>query len=400
MAMEKVEGGITAVKGVEAAGVYCGIKKNGQKDLALLYCPEPAQAAGVFTRNRFKAPPLLVTEKHIKHPVRAVVINSGNANACTGDQGMRDAIATAEIAAEKLNIAPQEVLVSSTGVIGVFLPVEHIAKGIESAVPALSPQGGNDAAHAIMTTDTVPKESACRVLSEAGSFTVGGMAKGAGMICPDMATLLGFIYTDLQIERASLQKILNRAVEYSFNLVTVDGDTSTNDMVLLVSTGASKIKVAEGTPLWEDFEKALFQVCQDLAYRIVSDGEGVTKVIRLEITGSPDYQTARTLSRAVLNSCLVKTAFFGEDANWGRIITAMGYSGAEFNPSKVDIFLGDVQVTNRGTGVIFDEVKAKDVLKNREIPVFIHLHSGDQKITAFGCDLSYDYVTINSDYRS
>ena len=400
MVMEKVDGGVTAVQGVEAAGVYCGIKKNGEKDLALLYCLEPAQAAGVFTRNRFKAPPLLLTEKHIKNPVRAVVINSGNANACTGDQGMRDALTTAEITAGKLNVAAHEVLVSSTGVIGVFLPVERIAKGVEKAVSVLSHQGGNDAARAIMTTDTVPKESAYQVQSEGGLFTVGGMAKGSGMICPDMATMLGFIYTDLEIEKASLQKILTRAVEHSFNLVTVDGDTSTNDMVLLLSTGASKIRADEGTPLWEDFEKALFQVCQDLAYRIVSDGEGVTKVIRLVINGAPDYQAARTLSRAILNSCLVKTAFFGEDANWGRIITAMGYSGAEFDPSRVDIFLGNVQVTSRGTGVIFDEEKAKDVLKEREIPVFIHLNSGDQDITAFGCDLSYDYVTINSDYRS
>jgi len=299
-----------------------------------------------------------------------------------------------------LGIAPAEVLVSSTGVIGVYLPMDRMAQGVDKAVDSLSNTGGNDAACAIMTTDTVPKESAYTVDSGGHSFTVGGMAKGSGMICPDMATMLAFIYTDLDISREGLQKALNRVVEQSFNLVTVDGDTSTNDMVLLLSTGASGIKVEEEAPLWADFENALFQVCQDLAYRIVSDGEGVTKVIRLSVKGASDYQVARTLARAVLNSCLVKTAFFGEDANWGRIITAMGYSGAEFNPSKVDIFLGDVQVTDQGAGVVFDEDKAKKVLQQREVPVLIDLHSGSQEITAFGCDLSYEYVTINSDYRS
>ncbi len=402
MKMEKIPGGVTAVSGVEAAGVHCGIKKNKEKDLALLYYPRPARAAGVFTRNLFKAPPLQVTRDHLQNPVRAVVINSGNANACTGEQGRQDALATTQLVAEKLQVPAEEVLVSSTGVIGVYLPMGQLARGVEEAVLRLSPsmESGYDAARAIMTTDTVPKEAAYRVQLDSVYFTVGGMAKGAGMICPDMATLLGFICTDLDLSRDALQVALRWAVERSFNVITVDGDTSTNDMVLLVSTGISGIKVEPGTSLWESFREALFQVCQELSYRIVSDGEGVTKVIRLVVQGAPDYQTARTLSRAVLNSCLVKTAFFGEDANWGRLITAMGYSGAAFDPSAVDIFLGDVQVTRQGTGVIFDETRAKKVLEKREIPVFIHLHAGEEELTSYGCDLSYDYVTINSDYRS
>ncbi len=386
--------------GVEAAGLHCGIKKNGDKDLALLYCPAPARAAGVFTRNRFQAPPLRVTQAHLPGSVRAVLINSGNANACTGEQGLQDALSAARMVAERLQLLTEEVLVSSTGVIGVYLPMDCLARGIQEAALKLSPQGGSDAARAIMTTDTVPKETAYRVELDSASFTVGGMAKGSGMICPDLATMLAFIFTDLDIPGEALQDILQRAVEHTFNLLTVDGDTSTNDMVLLLSTGASKRKAAEGTSLWAAFEKALFQVCQDLSYSIVSDGEGVTKVIRLVVRGAPDYQTARTLSRAVLNSSLVKTAFFGEDANWGRIITAMGYSGAEFDPATVDIYLGNVQVTNRGSGVVFDEERAKKVLEKREVPVLIDLHAGDREITALGCDLSHEYVSINSDYRS
>ncbi len=402
MKMEKISGGLTAVPGVEAAGVHCGIKKNGEKDLALLYYPRPARAAGVFTRNLFKAPPLQVTRDHLQNNVRAVVINSGNANACTGEQGRQDALETTRLVAERLQVSPQEVLVSSTGVIGVYLPMGKLARGVEEAVTRLSPslESGHDAAQAIMTTDTVPKETAYKIQLDSACFTVGGMAKGAGMICPDMATLLGFVCTDLDLSREALQEALQGAVRRTFNVITVDGDTSTNDMVLLVSTGTSGIKVEPGTFLWEGFQEALLQVCQELSFRIVSDGEGVTKVIRLVVQGAPDYQTARTLSRAILNSCLVKTAFFGEDANWGRLITAMGYSGAVFDPAAVEIFLGDVQVTRQGTGVIFDETRAKKVLEKREIPIYIHLHAGEEELTSFGCDLSYDYVTINSDYRS
>lgn len=399
--IEKIKGGITAVGGLEAAGVSCGIKKNGNKDLALLFCPEPVSAAGVFTTNRFKAPPLLVTEKHLKNPIRAVVINSGNANACTGEQGYKDALTTCRLVAEKLGLKAEEVLVSSTGVIGVYLPMEKIARGIEQAVANLSRDGGKDAALAIMTTDTVPKEVALKVTVGERSFVLAGMAKGSGMICPDLATMLAFIATDLRVKKGAMLRALKEAVAHSFNLITVDGDTSTNDLVLLLSTGNTQQEaIDERDFLWGAFQEALLKVCRELARMIVLDGEGATKLIRLVIRGASDYNSARKLSRAILNSCLVKTAFFGEDANWGRIITAMGYSGVDFYPERVDIYLGEVQVTAKGTGLVFDEERAKAVLRQREVPIFIDLHMGETEITALGCDLSYDYVTINSAYRS
>jgi glutamate N-acetyltransferase/amino-acid N-acetyltransferase len=253
-----------------------------------------------------------------------------------------------------------------------------------------------------MTTDTVSKESACCVEDErsGASFTIAGMAKGSGMICPDMATMLAFIFTDVKMEREQLQKALVRAVAYSFNIITVDGDTSTNDMVILLANGASGVEVTEGGRLWEAFNQALLHVCRNLAYKIVADGEGATKVIKLTVKGAPDYPTGRKLARAVLNSSLVKAAFFGEDANWGRIITALGYTEAEFYPELVDIFLGAVQVAASGKGLIFDELQARQVLAQAEIPVVIDLHMGSEEVTAWGCDLSYEYVKINSAYRS
>ncbi len=398
--LEKVRGGITAVRGFEAAGVHCGLKKNGENDLAMLYSREPAVAAGVFTTNKFKAAPLYVTEKHICHPVRAIVINSGIANACTGEQGLADALNTAESTAGELGVRKEEVLVASTGVIGVYLPLEKIARGITLAAQNLSPQGGEEAAQAIMTTDTKIKESACRVAAGEKSFMLAGMAKGAGMICPDMATMLAFLATDVQIKREALQRALSRAVERSFNLITVDGDTSTNDMVVLLANGAAGLEIEEGGPLWETFNRALLQVCRELAYLIVADGEGATKVIKLRVKGAPDDQVARKLARTILNSPLVKTAFFGEDANWGRIVTAMGYTDAHFDPGRVDVFFGPAQVVAGGKGLLFDELQVKEVLSQAEIPVLVDLHLGTAEVTAWGCDLSYDYVKINSAYRS
>lgn len=398
--MEKIPGGICVTGGIQAAGVSCGLKKNGDKDLALIFSQKPATAAGVFTKNKFRAAPLLLTEKHLQNPIRAVVVNSGNANACTGEQGAKDALTMAEITARELNIRTEEVLVSSTGVIGVYLPMDKLAAGIKLAAADLSPQGGGAAARAIMTTDTVPKEYACRVTTKEGSFHVAGMAKGSGMICPDMATMLGFLVTDAQVEKDLLQKALREAVKHSFNLITVDGDTSTNDMVILISTGTARQTIGEGGPLWPIFQEAVTRVCQELAAMIVADGEGATKVIKLTIKGIPGYETGRGLARAILNSLLVKTAIFGEDANWGRIITAMGYSGIDFLPELVDIYLGDLQVTAAGKGLRFDEAEAKKILSQREISILVDLHLGPEAITALGCDLSYEYVTINSSYRS
>lgn len=400
--METLTGGITAVNGVEAAGISCGLKKNGEKDLALLRCTEAATAAGVFTTNKFKAPPLLVTEQHLEGTVRAVVINSGIANACTAEQGFLDARAMAALTAKDLGLQAKEVLVASTGVIGVYLPMDKLASGIELAASRLSPNGGSDAAEAIMTTDTVVKECAYRFIPGAGQqpFVIGGMAKGSGMICPDMATMLAFIATDLNVERESLQDALREAVNHSFNLISVDGDTSTNDLVLLLAAGRAQPQLDKKSALWPAFTKALGHLCRELAYKVVADGEGVTKVIKLTVKGAPDYETGRRLARSVLNSNLVKTAFFGEDANWGRIITAMGYSGVDFYPERVNIYLGDVQVTDGGKGLIFDERAAKAVLMQSEIPVLIDLEMGPAEITAWGNDLSYEYIKINAAYRS
>ena len=403
LSMENILGGITAVDGFEAAGVACGLKKNGEKDFALLFCREPAAAAAVFTTNKFKAPPLLITEQHLGGTVRAVAINSGIANACTGEQGMDDARKTASLVGEKLGLQAEEVLVASTGVIGFYLPIDKIAAGVEQAASRLSPDGGRDAAQAIMTTDTVIKESAVRFFPGEGQqpFVIAGMAKGSGMICPDMATMLAFLTTDLNVEKELLQEALLEAVAHSFNLISVDGDTSTNDMVLLLAGGGTMPnKIDKESPLWPVFQKALAHVCRELAYKVVADGEGVTKVIKLTVRGAADYDMARRLARSVLNSSLVKTAFFGEDANWGRIITAMGYAGVDFIPERVNIFLGDVQVTDGGRGLVFDEVAAKAVLKQAEVPVLIDLKLGNTEITAWGNDLSHEYININSDYRS
>jgi len=402
--LEKIEGGITAISGIQAAGVSCGIKKDNLDDLALIYCSRPAACAGVFTTNKFKAAPLMVTEKHLANPIRALVVNSGNANACTGEQGLEDALATAQIAAGCLGLQKEEVLVSSTGVIGQYLPMEKLSAGIEKAASLLSSSGGGAAARAIMTTDTFPKESAYRVSLEGKeelSFRIAGMAKGSGMICPDMATMLAFLFTDLELEKSFLQEALREAVKRSFNVISIDGDTSTNDMVLLFScAGAERFPAKEEDALKEAFCQALLHLCRDLSTQLVADGEGAGKVIRLTVQGAPDYAAGRKIARAVLNSTLVKTAFFGEDANWGRIITAMGYSGADFEPRLVDVFLGDLQVASAGRGLSFDEQKAREILQKAEIPVLIHLHMGEEELVAWGCDLSYDYIKINSSYRS
>lgn len=402
--LEKIEGGITAIPGIQAAGISCGIKKNNLDDLALIYFSHPAACAGVFTTNKFKAAPLLITEKHLANPIRALVVNSGNANACTGRQGLKDALATAQIAASCLGLQKEEVLVSSTGVIGQYLPMEKITFGIKKAASILSSSGGSDAARAIMTTDTFPKEKAYSVSIEGKehlSFKIAGMAKGSGMICPDMATMLAFLFTDLKLEKDFLQEALREAVKRSFNVISVDGDTSTNDMVLLFScAGTKRFPEKEEGALKDAFQRGLLHLCRDLAVQLVKDGEGAGKVIRLTVQGARDYASARKIARAVLNSALVKTAFFGEDANWGRIITAMGYSGADFDPHLVDVFLGDLQVAAAGRGLSFNETLARKILQESEISVLIHLHMGEEELIAWGCDLSYDYIKINSSYRS
>jgi glutamate N-acetyltransferase/amino-acid N-acetyltransferase len=394
--------GITAVQGIKAAAVHCGLKKR-RRDLALICSMHECAAAGVFTRNRVQAAPVKLCRDGIAGPIRAVVVNSGNANACTGEAGMQSARRMAALTAVSLGLSPAQVLVCSTGVIGKQLPMDRVERGIVKAAAALSdePKAGREAAGAILTTDTVTKEVAYRGSLGGVTFHLAGMAKGSGMICPDMATMLAFLFTDLSISRPLLQRLFQEAVDRTFNLITIDGDTSTNDTALLLANGAAGApEITAGSHLCGDFARLIEEACRDLACQIVADGEGITKVITLTLRGAPDPLSARTLARAVLNSPLVKTAFYGEDANWGRILAALGYAGVDFDPSGVDIFLGPLQVAAKGEAVAFRESEARSILQQKEIPVLVDLNAGNFTLTAWGSDLSHNYVSINSNYRT
>lgn len=403
-----VDGGVTAPQGFAASGVSAGIKQSNKKDMALVYASKPCSAAGVFTQNLVKAAPVLLNMEHLKQTngkAQAIIINSGNANACTGEQGNRDALTMARLTGEKLGIPPQEVLVASTGVIGQLMPMDKIAAGIELAVAGLSETGGSDAAQAIMTTDTVPKEIAVTFSLEGKEVTIGAMAKGSGMIHPNMATMLCFITTDVAVETASLKQALKTAVDATFNMLTVDGDTSTNDLVLIMANGqAGDEELTAESDGYQDFVEALTYVCRDLTRKIAGDGEGATKLLEVQVKNAPSLHDARLVAKGVASSNLVKTALFGEDANWGRIICAAGYSGAQFDPDKVDIFLkssvGELQTAAQGAGISFEEEQAALILKEKEIIFILDLHAGDAEATAYSCDLSYDYVKINADYRT
>ncbi len=394
--------GVTAAAGFQAAGISGGIK-NCKKDLALVFSENEAVAAGVFTSNLVQAAPVRQCKENLEYPIRAILVNSGNANACTGDQGEKDVRTMASDTAAALQEETGKVLVCSTGVIGEPLPMDRVSSGI-AKLPAVLEAGEKadlDAAEAIMTTDTKVKMSAYRCLLPAGEFTIGGMAKGSGMICPNMATMLAFMTTDVKIERPLLQKMFSEAADRSFNVITVDGDTSTNDTALILANGAAAgVEVEEGNQYYEPFKDALELVCQELALQIVEDGEGLTKLITLKIINAPDEAGARIMARTILNSPLVKTAFYGEDANWGRIIAALGYAGVYFDPRLVDIFIGPYQVAENGGSVKFSEEKMKTVLQKRDIEVVINLKLGKADVTAWGTDLSHEYININADYRS
>ena len=398
------EGGITSPRGFQAAGAYCGIKKdNGvNKDISLLFSEKPAAAAGTFTQNLYRAAPVELCRERLKNPIQAIIINSGNANACVGSNGYDDALEMGRQTARKLDVPEDSVLVASTGVIGERLPLDNIRSGIEKVASNLnnSQEAGDDAGRGILTTDTAIKKSAYRSTVNGVTFTVGGMAKGSGMICPNMATMLAYITTDLSMDREVLQESLQKAVCHSFNLVTVDGDTSTNDMAVVLANGASGEVLEKDTSAHEVFYFMLQKVCRDLAYQIAADGEGVNKVISLQIKGAPNYEDARTIAQAVLNSLLVKTAIHGEDANWGRILAAMGYSGVDFDPHKVDLYLGHIKVAGSGQGTGFNEEDVLPVLQGKEVPITIDMNAGPEEILAWGNDLSHDYVSINADYRS
>jgi glutamate N-acetyltransferase/amino-acid N-acetyltransferase len=385
--------------GFRAAGCACGIKKNGESDLALIVADEPAAAAAVFTRNRVKAAPVLVAAERVgKGAVRAVLMNSGNANACTGSDGMSAAWKTTGAVADILGCPEDHVVPASTGVIGAPLPVDPIYTSLDRLSQALSPTGFVDAARAVMTTDTFPKLARRPVVFKDREHTILGFAKGAGMIRPDMATMLSLVVTDAQIPPVVLQCALTEAVESTFNAVTVDGDTSTNDMVLLLSGGKGAPLDEAGMDIWYE---NLYSVLSELAELIVRDGEGATKFVTVTVTGAPDEVIARRAAFAVAESPLVKTAFFGADPNWGRVMGAVGMVPGDFDPNRADIFINNIPVAVDGLGTgIEAERDASRIMSGPEFAVNIDLKSGDDSFSVMTTDLSYDYVRINADYRS
>ena len=404
--MKIITGGVCAAKGFQANGIHCGIRKNHSKrDLALIYSEVPASAAAVYTTNLVKGAPLLVTKKHIADgKARAVICNSGNANTCNAD-GVDIAEAMSELVAQQLSIPASDVVVASTGVIGQPLKLDPIAAGLPALAEGLNPDGSAAAAEAIMTTDTVRKEIA--VEFELGGVTchLGGIAKGSGMIHPNMATMLVFLTTDAAISAEMLQKALSGDVAGTFNMVSIDGDTSTNDMVTILANGmAGNAEITADGPDFTAFMTALNTVTVQLCRCIAGDGEGATKLLECRVEGAENLSTARTVAKSVICSSLLKAAMFGADANWGRVLCAIGYSGADVDVNRVDVAFkspkGIVEVCKNGAGVPFSEEEAKLVLLEKEIEILVQLNSGDAEATAWGCDLTYDYVKINGDYRT
>ena len=387
--------------GFKAAGVSAGLKKKDKKDLGLMVSQVPATVAGVFTKNRVKAAPVILDRRRIKTGLcQAIIVNSGNANCCTGEQGIRDAETMANLAASQLGISEELVLVASTGVIGEPLPIEKINAATPTLVDSLRAEGIPDLARSIMTTDTVPKMVSYRGVVDGKTFTVTGVAKGAGMIRPDMATMLCFVCTDVEISSGTLKEILVKAVDRSFNRITIDGDTSTNDTVLVMANGLSNA-VIQNSDQKDIFQKILDKTFLDLAKQLVRDGEGVTKLVEIMVRNAPSDADAKKVADTVAHSPLVKTAFFGEDANWGRIAGAVGRAGVEMDPYKIDIYFDDVQMVKAGTGQGKTvEAAATDVLKRPEFSVTIDLNSGSGSGSILTCDFSVDYVRINADYRS
>jgi len=400
-------GGVTAAKGFRASGIHCGVKK-AKKDLALVVSDTPASAATVLTTNKVQAAPVLLVREQMAHgeTFRAIVVNSGNANACTGDRGMEDARAMVAATAAALQCAPGEVIVSSTGVIGQYLPIRAITSGIGTAAAALAPAGGRAAAEAILTTDTFVKECAveftCGAPGAGTRAIIGGMAKGSGMIMPNMATMLAFVTTDAAVSPVALQAALSRASDRSFNRISVDGDTSTNDMVAVLANGASgAAPIAEPKgEAYEAFASALQHVLTVLSKMIVRDGEGATKFIEINVTGAADESSAARAARAIANSSLVKTAMNGEDANWGRILAAVGYSGIEFDPAKTEIAFGNLPILRKNYTIDFSEEEAARVLHAKEITINVRLNGGEGSASFWTCDLSREYVAINANYRT
>lgn len=416
-----IEGGVAAPRGFYAAGVQAGVKYRNKYDVAVLLSEVPAEAAGVFTRSLVKAHPVLLSKERVqKGRAQAIVMNSGNANACVGEAGDKAAEAMTAKTAECLGLAVEDVLVASTGVIGVEMPLPTVLDGIEAAAAEAAkmrqlaqgqeqPSGtenaekeifdsAHNAALAIMTTDTTVKEYACELTCAGGVLRLGAMAKGSGMIHPNMGTMLGFMTTDAKVPAAKLQALLQEAVDESFNMVTVDGDTSTNDCVFLLANGESGIEPTGAD--WDNFRNMVRSLAVKLAQVIARDGEGASKFLEVKVTGAKSKEDARKLAKSICGSSLVKTAVFGEDPNWGRILAAMGYSGADFDPSEADIYLGPIQVAQGGRGVDFPYEQAKRVLAEKDIVIEARLRGGNAQATAWGCDLTYEYVKINGSYTT
>ena len=404
--MKMIEGGVCAAKGFKANGIHCGIRKNRSKrDLALIFCEKQCSAAAVYTTNLVKGAPLTVTKKHIENgKAQAVICNSGNANTCNAN-GIEIAEKMSDLLAEKLGITAEDVVVASTGVIGQPLDIEPIANGINPLADGLSEKGGEFAAEAIMTTDTVKKEVAVEFEISGKTCRIGGIAKGSGMIHPNMATMLVFITTDVCISSKMLKIALSGDIADTFNMISIDGDTSTNDMVTVLASGmAENTEITEQNDDFKTFMKALNTVTVALCRMIAGDGEGATKLLECEVGGAKDKQTAKTVAKSVICSSLLKAAMFGADANWGRVLCAIGYSGAQVDVNKIDVAFkskaGQIEVCKNGSGVDFSEDMAKKILSEKEIEILVCLNSGEQKSTAWGCDLTYDYVKINGDYRT
>ena len=404
--MKLIEGGVCAAKGFTANSIHCGIRKNRSKrDLALIYSEKTASAAAVYTTNLVKGAPLVVTKQHLQNgTAQAIICNSGNANTCNAN-GIEIAQQMSSLLGDALHISPEDVVVASTGVIGQPMEIAPIAAGIPSLIEGLTDDGSDRAAEGIMTTDTVKKEVAVEFTLDGKPCRIGGIAKGSGMIHPNMATMLVFITTDAAISPALLQKALSSDIADTFNMVSVDGDTSTNDMVTVLANGmAGNQEITQENEDFAIFMKALNTVTVHLCRCIAGDGEGATKLLECKVTGAADMATAKTVAKSVICSSLLKAAMFGADANWGRVLCAIGYSGAAVAVDKIDVAFqskaGTIPVCKNGAGLDFSEEKAKEILLEKEIEILVELNSGEAAATAWGCDLTYEYVKINGDYRT
>jgi glutamate N-acetyltransferase/amino-acid N-acetyltransferase len=407
MDIKEIQGGVTAPRGFRAGGVCCGIKKGKTKrDLGLVLSETRASAAAVYTTNLVKAAPILITREHLADGyAQAVIVNSGNANACNGERGLADARRMAALAAQASGVEAIDVIVASTGVIGQPLPIDAIEKGMPALMASVSAQGAALAREAIMTTDTKEKEIAIEFAIGGKTVRMGGMAKGSGMIHPNMATMLAFLTTDCAVEPEALKAALSESATRTYNCVSVDGDTSTNDMLCALANGmAGNEPIKAGTREYLEFRSALDYVNRYLSRAIAADGEGATRLLECAVSGAESDAAARTLAVSIISSSLVKAAFFGADANWGRILCAMGYSGAPFDPSRVSVSFrsaaGSIDVCREGASIGFDEERAKAILLEKEIGIEVAAGSGPGRAEAWGCDLTYDYVKINGDYRS